>query len=143
MNAMGHDVPTFIGVDKKTVTEKIRKVRPEYMPMGTAGMADMGAMEMEIPENTVPMMTGWGPHGPNRNGRHVLRGEGSRRHLRGRLHRSRLVRKPARNPGLGMVRRVAGYTEKHRPQNADHTSTDETRLIAQTNNPIKIKEDTE
>lgn len=64
MNAMGHDVPTFIGVDKKTVTEKIRKVRPEYIPMGTAGMADMGAMEMEIPENTVPMMTGWGPHGP-------------------------------------------------------------------------------
>ena len=64
MNAMGHDVPTFIGVDKKTVAEKIRKVRPEYMPMGTAGMADMGAMEMEIPENTVPMMTGWGPHGP-------------------------------------------------------------------------------
>jgi FtsP/CotA-like multicopper oxidase with cupredoxin domain len=64
MNAMGHDVPTFIGVDKKSVAEKIRKVRPEYMPMGTAGMADMGAMEMEIPENTVPMMTGWGPHGP-------------------------------------------------------------------------------
>jgi hypothetical protein len=24
----------------------------------------MGEMEMEIPENTVPMMTGWGPHGP-------------------------------------------------------------------------------
>jgi manganese oxidase len=32
--------------------------------MGTAGMADMGEMEMEIPENTVPMMTGWGKHGP-------------------------------------------------------------------------------
>jgi hypothetical protein len=34
------------------------------MPMGTAGMADMGEMSMEIPANTVPMMTGWGPHGP-------------------------------------------------------------------------------
>ena len=64
MNAMGHDVPTFIGVDKSKVAEKIRKLQPEYMPMGTKGMADMGEMEMEIPENTVPMMTGWGPHGP-------------------------------------------------------------------------------
>jgi FtsP/CotA-like multicopper oxidase with cupredoxin domain len=64
MNAMGHDVPTFIGVDKSKVAEKIRKLQPEYMPMGTKGMADMGEMEMELPENTVPMMTGWGPHGP-------------------------------------------------------------------------------
>lgn len=64
MNAMGHEIPTFIGVDKKEVAKKIRQIRPEYMPMGTAGMADMGEMSMEIPENTVPMMTGWGPHGP-------------------------------------------------------------------------------
>ena len=34
------------------------------MPMGTAGMADMGTMEMPLPDNTIPMMTGWGPHGP-------------------------------------------------------------------------------
>jgi hypothetical protein len=27
-------------------------------------MAEMGMMSMEIPDNTVPMMTGWGPHGP-------------------------------------------------------------------------------
>ncbi len=64
MNAMGHDIPTFIGVDKSQLTQKIRKLQPEYMPMGTAGMADMGEMEMELPDNTVPMMTGWGPHGP-------------------------------------------------------------------------------
>jgi manganese oxidase len=64
MNAMGHDIPTLIGVDKSEVTRKIRRLQPEYMPMGTAGMADMGEMSMEIPENTVPMMTGWGPHGP-------------------------------------------------------------------------------
>ena len=25
---------------------------------------EMGMMQMEIPDNTVPMMTGWGPHGP-------------------------------------------------------------------------------
>ena len=42
----------------------IRQQQPEYMPMGTAGMADMAMMEMPLPNNTVPMMTGWGPHGP-------------------------------------------------------------------------------
>jgi len=64
MNAMGHDIPTFIGADKTDVTRIIRDVQPEYMPMGTAGMADMGEMEMPIPRNTTPMMTGWGLHGP-------------------------------------------------------------------------------
>jgi len=63
MNAMGHDIPTFIGVDKSNLTKMVRKVQPDYMPMGTKGMADMGEMEMPLPDNTVPMMTGWGPHG--------------------------------------------------------------------------------
>jgi hypothetical protein len=64
MNAMGHDLPTFIGADKRKLTGMIRKETRGYMPMGTAGMADMGEMSMELPENTVPMMTGWGPYGP-------------------------------------------------------------------------------
>jgi manganese oxidase len=64
MNAMGHDIPTFIGVDKSRVTPKIRQLQPEYMPMGTAGMADMGTMSMPLPDNTIPMMTGWGQFGP-------------------------------------------------------------------------------
>jgi hypothetical protein len=34
------------------------------MPMGTAGMADMGEMEMPLPDNTLPMMTGFGQFGP-------------------------------------------------------------------------------
>jgi hypothetical protein len=34
------------------------------MPMGSTGMADMGAMEMPMPENTLPMMTGFGQFGP-------------------------------------------------------------------------------
>ncbi|TIT45782.1 MAG: copper oxidase, partial [Mesorhizobium sp.] len=63
MNAMGHDVPTFIGVDKTKVTEKIRKVQPDYMPMGNRGMADMGEMEMPLPDNTIKMMDGWGQFG--------------------------------------------------------------------------------
>jgi hypothetical protein len=34
------------------------------MPMGSGGMADMGSMEMPMPENTLPMMTGFGQFGP-------------------------------------------------------------------------------
>lgn len=64
MNAMGHDVPTMIGVDQKAVAEKINKLIPEYMSMGSKGMAEMGEMEMPLPENTLPMMTGMGPFGP-------------------------------------------------------------------------------
>ena len=64
MNAMGHNIPTMIGVDHKGLVKQLRKVVPEYMVMGERGMADMGEMEMEIPENTAPMMTGTGPYGP-------------------------------------------------------------------------------
>ncbi|WP_426208691.1 multicopper oxidase family protein [Massilia sp. TWP1-3-3] len=63
MNAMGHDVPTMIGVDQKEVLGKINKLIPDYMAMGEKGMADMGDMEMPLPENTLPMMTGSGPFG--------------------------------------------------------------------------------
>jgi hypothetical protein len=63
MGPMGHEVPTMIGVDHKGVVEKIRKLVPDYMVMGDKGMADMGEMEMPIPDNTMPMMTGTGPFG--------------------------------------------------------------------------------
>ena len=33
------------------------------MVMGERGMADMGKMEMPIPKNTAPMMTGTSPYG--------------------------------------------------------------------------------
>jgi FtsP/CotA-like multicopper oxidase with cupredoxin domain len=64
MNAMGHKLPTLIGVDHTGLAAKIRKVVPDYMTMGERGMADMQEMEMPLPENTVPMMTGNGPMGP-------------------------------------------------------------------------------
>jgi FtsP/CotA-like multicopper oxidase with cupredoxin domain len=64
MNAMGHEVKTFIGVNKKDLAKTIRKLVPDYMPMGTNGMADMGEMEMPMPDNTLPMMTGFGQFGP-------------------------------------------------------------------------------
>jgi FtsP/CotA-like multicopper oxidase with cupredoxin domain len=64
MNAMGHGVPTMIGVDHRGVAEKINKLLPEYMVMGERGMAEMGEMEMPLPDNTLPMMGGQGPFGP-------------------------------------------------------------------------------
>ncbi len=63
MNAMGHQVPTMIGVDHRGVAEKISKLVPDYMVMGDKGMGDMATMEMPLPENTLPMMTGDGPFG--------------------------------------------------------------------------------
>ncbi len=64
MNAMGHNVPTMIGVDHRGIAEKIIKLVPDYMVMGERGMADMGEMEMALPDNTLPMMSGAGPFGP-------------------------------------------------------------------------------
>ena len=63
MNAMGHDVPTLIGVEQRDLVQKIQRLVPDYMVMGERGMADMGEMEMPLPDNTLPMMTGQGPMG--------------------------------------------------------------------------------
>ncbi|MDE2047369.1 MAG: multicopper oxidase domain-containing protein [Betaproteobacteria bacterium] len=63
MNAMGHTVPTMIGVDHTGVSRKITQLIPDYMVMGERGMADMTEMEMPLPDNTARMMTGEGPYG--------------------------------------------------------------------------------
>ena len=63
MNAMGHNVPTMIGVDHREVVKKITGLIPDYMVMGERGMADMAEMTMPLPDNTLPMMTGDGPFG--------------------------------------------------------------------------------
>lgn len=52
MNAMGHDVPTFIGVNKKPLTQKIRQFQPEYMPMGMSGMGTWQKWKCRFP--TIP-----------------------------------------------------------------------------------------
>ncbi len=65
MNAMGHGVPNMLGV--KQPEALLKKVLPDYMPMGEHGMAehqvhtDMG--HMPGPENTLPMMMGEGRYG--------------------------------------------------------------------------------
>ncbi|MFA6965731.1 multicopper oxidase family protein [Bosea sp. (in: a-proteobacteria)] len=64
MNAMGHSVKTYIGVNKKDLVARIRQIAPGYMPMGSNGMGEMGSMEMQGPDNTLPMMTGYGQFGP-------------------------------------------------------------------------------
>jgi FtsP/CotA-like multicopper oxidase with cupredoxin domain len=63
MNAMGHSVPTMIGVDQRAAAQKISQLVPDYMAMGQGGMADMETMRMPLPENTLPMMGGDGPFG--------------------------------------------------------------------------------
>jgi hypothetical protein len=64
MNAMGHNVKNFIGVQKRDLARQVRKLVPDYMPMGSDGMAMMAEMEMPMPDNTLPMMTGFGQFGP-------------------------------------------------------------------------------
>jgi FtsP/CotA-like multicopper oxidase with cupredoxin domain len=63
MNAMGHALRNYIGVNLSAVQPQIRKVAPGYMAMGTKGMGEMASMEMALPDNTVPMMTGFGQFG--------------------------------------------------------------------------------
>jgi hypothetical protein len=64
MNAMGHAVPTTLGVETRDLADKIAALVPNYMNMNGPGgtMADM-PMQMPLPENTLPMMTGSGPYG--------------------------------------------------------------------------------
>ena len=68
MGPMGHRVSNMYGVDPSGVAEKIQPLVPgHFMPMGRNGMADMAemqAMGMPLPDNTLPMMTGTGPFGP-------------------------------------------------------------------------------
>ncbi|WP_121491823.1 multicopper oxidase family protein [Cupriavidus plantarum] len=63
MNAMGHSMPTMIGVRQKDLASRMSALVPDYMAMGESGMADMGSMKMPLPENTLPMMSGQGPFG--------------------------------------------------------------------------------
>ena len=72
MNAMGHAVPNMLGVDQRGVIDKITRLVPDYMVMGDNGgsmVMSHGSgppmeMEMPLPDNTLPMMTGSGPYGP-------------------------------------------------------------------------------
>lgn len=64
MNAMGHNLRTFLGAEqKRDLVKSIRKLLPDYMPMGASGMAEMTEMKMPAPANTLPMQSAPGPFG--------------------------------------------------------------------------------
>jgi len=63
MGPMSHSAANLIGVDQRAAAEKIARLVPDYMSMGSAGMSDMAGMQMPLPDNTLPMMTGDGPFG--------------------------------------------------------------------------------
>ncbi|ARN20841.1 multicopper oxidase family protein [Piscinibacter gummiphilus] len=134
MNAMGHDVPTMIGVDQGDLAKKIAKLVPNYMAMGDKGMHDMAEMEMPLPDNTLPMMTGTGPFGPIGMGgmfsvvkvrddvaRGDFRDPGPYRHPAGTLasEYTAEVPEPARatpakaGPGTSNVRKPGGHAGHH------------------------------
>src|SRR5574341_1297816 len=63
MNAMNHTVPNMIGVKQSGVDRKVQNLLPDYMAMGESGMSEMASMNMPLPRNTLPMMTGKGQFG--------------------------------------------------------------------------------
>lgn len=64
MNAMGHDVPSMLGVHQQDLASQLNALIPGYMAMGENGMHEMSSMRMPLPENSIPMMSGEGPFGP-------------------------------------------------------------------------------
>ncbi len=62
MNQMGHGFPNMVGVKPGGLDAKVRTLLPGYMTMGQTGMGDMGDMGMPVPDNSIPMVGGRGPH---------------------------------------------------------------------------------
>ena len=60
---MGHGLPNMIGVAPGKLDENVRKVLPNYMTMGQAGMGDMQEMGMPVPANSIPMLGAMTKHG--------------------------------------------------------------------------------
>jgi hypothetical protein len=56
MNQMGHKISNLIGAQTQGYDEKVRALLPGYMTMGQNGMAEMGEMQMPVPENSIPMV---------------------------------------------------------------------------------------
>jgi len=56
MNQMGHQFGNVIGMNTDGLNEKMQKLVPGYMAMGTDGMGEMGDMGMPVPRNSLPMV---------------------------------------------------------------------------------------
>jgi FtsP/CotA-like multicopper oxidase with cupredoxin domain len=61
MNAMSHSLPTMLGVEQQDLAQKIGALVPQYMNM--SGDTGNMSMDMPLPPNTLPMMSGSGPFG--------------------------------------------------------------------------------
>lgn len=48
MNGMEHDIPNLIGVNQEEITDKIKKLLPQYMGMGSTGMGEMYEMHKHM-----------------------------------------------------------------------------------------------
>jgi manganese oxidase len=61
MTQMGHGLPPLLGADTSKLDQRMSRVLPAYMTMGTSGMGNMGEMDMPIPKNSLPMRGARGP----------------------------------------------------------------------------------
>ena len=100
MNAMGHDVQTYIGVDlKRHAEEDLARGRRRLQPMGsTAAWPIWAAMEMPAARQHAADDDRLRPVRAHRDGRHVHRRESARGPRRQRLQGPRLVPASPRAP---------------------------------------------
>src|SRR5438045_3020253 len=61
MTQMGHGLPNMIGTDTSKLDQRLQRVEPRAMTMGSTGMGGMGEMKMPIPSNSAPMRSAAGP----------------------------------------------------------------------------------
>ena len=95
MNAMGHEVPTMIGVDHRGVVQQIKQADPGLHGDGRARHGRHGRDGDAAAGQHAADDDRRRSDGSDRDGRHVHRGEGAPRPEAGRLHRSGLVQASA------------------------------------------------
>ena len=100
MNAMGHDIPNDGWRRPPRAGRAHHEARSRLHGDGRHGHARHGRMEMPLPDNTLPMMTGQGPFGPVGMGGmfSVVKVRDDREAWR--LQGPGLVQAPARHGGL-------------------------------------------
>lgn len=63
MNQMGHGGTNMVGADPAAIDALASKLLPDYMTMGETGMGGMAEMGMPVPDGSISMLGGAGPHG--------------------------------------------------------------------------------
>ncbi len=125
MNAMGHDVPTMIGVDHRKVVREHHAADPRLHGDGRArhgrhdGDGDAAAGQHRADDD------GRGPVRLGGDGRHVLGAQGAARPEARGLQQSRMVQAPARHRGLRVHRlAAAACANRHRGRQRDAVPLD-------------------